>query len=362
MTNTQRIVVVKLGTSTLVQENGDIDYNRISNVAAEIAALRERDLRTILVTSGAVACGRHRKAKLTGVPKQQRGQLYAAIGQPQLFEFYGRMFERHGMSTAQLLLTRDTFANRIQYFSVRDTIRSLLVNDVVPIINDNDVLHKQEEGFSDNDQLAAYVAGMLNASLCMFLTTPAGVLRDFHDKESVVDLVDSHDAFQSLAQYVSGERQGQGGMKSKVNACRLLFDLGVPSVIASGQSPNVINGTLDGTTRCTRFNPSHPRSLTGVRKWLCTGAIPRGTIYVSEMGSERLVEPSNRGSLLATGVVKVSGDFSANDVVCLCTEDGSLLGYGISRLSFDDLKGADREPRTVVVHADFFYGTAFGLF
>jgi len=356
------VVVVKLGSSVVVQDSGDLDYTRVANLVGDIVALEQTQKRIVLVTSGSVSAGSFRRLSLRGVPKRQRDQLYASVGQPRLINFYEHVFARHGRTVGQLLLSRDAFASRTQYFSVRDTLRSLLANDIVPVVNDNDVLHQHTEGFSDNDQLAACIAGMLNASHAIFLTTPAGVLRAFDDADSIVENISNKEDFDKLSDLVKGEKSGRGGMRSKVKACRLLYDLGVPCAIASGKSSGSISGVIDGTLQCTRFIPQQPRKLAGVRKWLCTGAVPRGSIYVSKQGGERLTESKQRGSLLASGVTGVKGQFAEGDVVCVCSEDGSLLGYGISRLSSDGIEQNMREDRVIVVHADYFYGTALGFF
>jgi glutamate 5-kinase len=174
--------------------------------------------------------------------------------------------------------------------------------------------------------------------------------------------VTSDEEFAKLAALVRSDHVGREGMVSKIKACRLLFDLGVPSVIASGLMPNAIKGVIDGTTRCTRFKPDQTRHLTGVRKWLCTGAVPRGSIYVSEQGGTKLTAREQRGSLLASGVMAVKGEFIKGDVVCVCAEDGALLGYGICRVSSEELDKMKQQDGVIVVHADYFYGTAFGFF
>lgn len=356
------VVIVKLGSSVVVQEDGDLDYTRLANLVRDVVTVEESDRKVVLVTSGAVSAGRFKRLVLRGVPRRQRDQLYASVGQPRLLNFYEHVFARHGRSVAQLLLSREAFASRNQYFSIRDTMRSLLANDIVPIVNDNDVLHQRTEGFSDNDQLAACIAGMLNAAQAIFLTTPPGVLRATTTESDIVkDVVDS-EGFEELASMIKGGSTGRGGMRSKVKACRLLFDLGIPSAISSGKVESPISSVLNEVASCTRFLPQQTRKLTGVRKWLCTGAIPRGTIYVSKHGGEKLTESVQRGSLLASGVMGIKGDFAEGDVVCVCAEEGALLGYGISRLSSKDISASMREERVIVVHADYFYGTAFGFF
>ena len=344
-----------------MQENGDLDYTTLANIVSDIAAAESDDRHFVIITSGAIAAGRRRE-RMRAMAKRQRDQLFAAVGQPKLMSFYEHLFSRHSKAVGQLLLSRHTFASRVQYFGIRDALRGMLTNAIVPIINNNDVLQLGDDDFSDNDQLAACVAGMINASQVVFLTTAPGVLKDMADLNSVVDTVNKAEDFAVVQARVTNERRGRGGMSSKVKACRLLFDLGIQSAIAAGHTAQAISSVLAGTTKCTRFVPSAQRQLTGVRKWLCTGAVPRGYVHVSEAGGEVITGQEKRGSLLASGITQVRGEFARGEVVCVCSEDATLLGYGISRLSAAEIEQCRGTERTIVIHADYFYGTTAGLF
>jgi glutamate 5-kinase len=237
----------------------------------------------------------------------------------------------------------------------------MLMNSVIPIVNDNDLLHAQVAEFSDNDQLAACLAGMLSAEMVVFLSNVSGVLVQSEGSDVFEGPITTNDEFSKLLSLLWKSHDGHGGMISKVRAAKLLFDLGIESVIGSGRSETPIQASLDCTMKGTRFQPNSDKRMKGVRKWLCAGAIPKGVIVVSDLGAEVIVSTTERGSLLAAGIVNVSGSFEKEDVVSVCTQDNRLLGYGISRFASDEIPAIVNQKGVVVIHADYFYGTQFGF-
>ena len=355
-------IIIKIGTSVLVQANGQLDFSRIGKLIDDTVDVMSEGYSVVLVTSGAVAAGKFKNMNLKGVPKNQRKQFYASIGQPRLVRFYSDIAMQYGKNVAQILVSRDTFANRMQYFNIRDTIRNLLSNSVIPIVNDNDILHRQDVRFSDNDHLASYLGGMLNADCVVFLSSVQGLFRNFSE-DSGTDLIQEITGdFDELESYISPIMHGTGGMQSKVNAAKLLYDLGIDSYIANGRDEHVIRSIIDCDGEFTRFVAPKKRKLTGVRKWLCTGAVPKGEITVSNLGAEVIRKSNNRGSLLARGIVEISGEFNKDDVVSVCTVEGELLGYGITRHSAEEILTFKGKENIIVVHADYFYGFDYGYF
>lgn len=260
------------------------------------------------------------------------------------------------------VVSRDAFANRMQYFNIRDTIRNLLANSVIPIVNDNDILYRQEVNFSDNDHLASYLGGMLDADKAIFLSSVDGFYKYYGDeeKQELIRVIEGD--FDQLNEYITAFQLGTGGMQSKVNAAKLLFDLGIDSHIANGTVANIVKQIVDGKEVGTHFFAPKQRKLSGVRKSLCTGAVPQGEIIVSDIGAEVIKKNNNRGSLLAKGIVEIKGKFNKEDVVSVCIEEGELLGYGISRHSSDDVLSLKGKESIIVVHADYFYGFDHGYF
>lgn len=355
-------IVVKVGSSVLVQQNGQLDYSRIAKLVEDLVSVMNDGYTVVLVTSGAVVAGSFNNLNLKGVPKNQIKQYHASVGQPRLMRFYSDIWMQFGHNVAQILVSRDAFANRMQYFSIRDTIRNLLSNSVIPIVNDNDILHRQEVNFSDNDHLASYLGGMLNAEKVIFLSSVDGLYKNFSNEggRELIELVDGE--FELLTEHITAYQTGTGGMHSKVNAAKLLFDLGIDSYIANGNLDGIVRNIILGNAKNTYFKAPQQKKLSGVRKWLCTGAVPKGEIVVSDIGAEVIKKNNNRGSLLARGIVEVKGKFNKEDVISVCTEEGVLLGYGISRHASEEVLSLKGKENIIVVHADYFYGFDHGYF
>lgn len=359
---TNNTIVVKVGSSVLVEANGQLNFSRIAKLIGDACSLMDGGYSIVIVTSGAVTSGSFNGSNIKGMPKNQRKQFFAAIGQPRLMRFYSDIAIQHHKVVAQVLVSRDSFANRFQYFNIRDTIRNLLANSVIPIVNDNDILHKQDLSFSDNDHLASYLGGMLNAERVIFLSSVDGLYKDFGNDSDrqLIKTVDGN--FEELKEYYTIIKLGTGGIQSKVNAAKLLFDLGIDSYIANGGIENAMQRVISGDIECTYFKALKQKKLSGVRKWLCTGAVPRGEVVVSNIGADVIRKNSNRGSLLAKGIVEVKGKFNKEDVISVCTEEGELLGYGISRHSTEEVLALKGKDSIIVVHADYFYGFDHGYF
>ena len=369
----KKLLILRVGSGVTVRADGEIDFTRISCIVRDVVGLYKEGFEVLLVPSGSVAAGKLLVKALRGVPRNQMRQVYFAMGQTRLFGFYHQIFREHRKLTAELLISRDSFASRNQYFSIRDTIRNLLANDIIPIVGDNYVLNRDGDSFSGNDHLAGYLGGMLTAEKVVFLSSVNGICRNFHQAGLVSGNGKGEPAnveriprvtgdFEDLKLHVISEERGGGGMENKVNAAKLLFDLGIESWIVDGKQEGVLDGVVEGRDQGTHFVPAERKKLSGVRKWLCTGAIPKGSIRVSRLGAEVMRSGELRGSLLARGIEQVSGEFARADVVTVCDTEGRLLGYGITKYSSEEIPALLHEDGIIVIHADYFYGTDHGYF
>jgi glutamate 5-kinase len=355
------LILAKIGSSVLQQSGGLLDLGVLSSIVRDIVSTETDNYKILIVSSGAIAAGKEFSVTTTGVPKLMKAPYYASIGQPLLFNYYSKILSIHGKNSAQILISRDSFANRVEYFSIRDTLRNLLNNNVIPIINNNDILHEQSIGYSDNDLLSAYLGGMLSVRKVIFLTSVSGVYRNY-PSQSDGDLIDIIDTDLISIEELCATQLGLGSMQSKIKAARLLSELGIECMIGNGREPKPISSLLKGSTKCTRIISKSKRTLTGVRKWLCTGAIPKGTLIVSKLGAKVISDREKRGSLLSKGIVEIKGDFSKNDVVSVCDEDLRLLGYGISKYSSREIIGLNEQEGIIIIHADYFYGIDHSYF
>jgi glutamate 5-kinase len=331
------ILVVKVGSATLVDEQGQPRRDVFERLADDCASLTAAGTPVILVTSGAVALGlgvlerRARPGRLDDV------QAAAAIGQAGLQAEWATAFARKGVRAAQMLLTIGDINRRAAYVNTRRALRRLVSLGVVPVINENDTTADGDYTFGDNDRLAAHVAVMTHARLLVLLTGTPGVYdRDPRlEGARVVPVVIDESAVAALDLSARGSSWGSGGMASKVSAARMASESGVEAVIASGHEPGILPALTAGATAGTRF-PANDLPVRAFKLWLRHGAEVCGRIVVDGGARHALVD--SRRSLLPVGVTDVTGDFAAGDVVELADERGGFA-VGVSEYSRVDLHG-----------------------
>ena len=330
-------VVVKLGTHLLTKEDGSVASLRLGNLVSQCAQLVQQEgKKVILVSSGAVGLGRSALGidKLSDLSAKQ---ACAAVGQGLLMYEYQEQFARHGLMTAQLLVTADDFSDRRRYLNLRETFERLLSYDVIPIVNENDSVSTMElredertRSFGDNDLLSALVASKLGADLLLILTNVDGVYDANPNKNPEAKRIEQVEDADALRKFpLKGQSvYGRGGMTSKIEAARLASLGGVNTVIASGFKENAI---LDcaGTLVMSRLK------LKDRQKWIGLSSGFGGVVQVNSGAAAALIE--RQASLLPSGVVGVRGSFGANEVVSVETEHGSEIGRGIVYFSAEEI-------------------------
>jgi glutamate 5-kinase len=331
-----RRVVVKVGTFVLTSPDGGIASSRLEDLVSQCAWLgREEGKTIIVVTSGAVGLGRNAlgRERLASLADKQ---ACAAVGQSLLMREYQREFARHGLTTGQILVTSDDFADRRRYLNLRDTFERLLSWDVVPVVNENDSVSTMElredernHSFGDNDLLSALVASKLGADLLLILTNVAGVF-DRDPASPGARLIERLEDFEALRDLnLSGQSAyGRGGVTSKIEAARLASFGGVNTIITSGLVERAILDCV-GT-----LVPSRVR-LSDRKRWIGLSSGFGGVIQVNPGAAEALLRKN--ASLLPSGVTSVRGSFRAQEVVSIETEQGREIGRGIVWFSSEDI-------------------------
>ncbi|WP_119323349.1 glutamate 5-kinase [Capsulimonas corticalis] len=356
-------LVVKVGSSTVTQSNGVTDRTYIADLAAQIAAQRSQGRSVILVSSGAVAAGMARLGQV-GRPKTiPQKQAAAAVGQGLLMQTYADAFGAHGVTVAQILLTRDDLRDRTRYLNARNTFAALLKAGVVPIVNENDTVAVDEIKFGDNDTLAALVASLAEADALLLLSDVAGLYdRDptqFADAE-LIPVVEKIDKATEQRAGSARSKVGAGGMTTKIQAAKICAGAGVRMTIANGHRPNVIADALAG--ECGTLFLPRPERLGQRKRWIAYGIVPKGSITVNDGARQRLVDEGK--SLLPAGVTHISGHFRAGELVRLLDAHGHAFAQGFVNYANDDLfkimgrRTADisqllgAKPSDEVVHRD----------
>ncbi len=342
-------VVVKLGTGVLTDARKQPDSAQLKQLAAQVAALRASGREVVLVTSGAVGAGMGALGFDRRPIELAELQACAAVGQSRLMATYEKLFARHRITVAQVLLTHDDLEHKERHLNARNTLIALLDRGVVPIINENDAVSFTELKFGDNDRLSALVASLLPADLLVILTTVDGLVENFGKANarplSLIEAIDER--IEKMAGGTSSAT-AVGGMTSKIHAAKIAVRSGIPLVIASGRKKNVLADVLAGKDEGTLFVPK-PTKLKGRKRWIAFFHHPKGTLTVDDGAKKALREKGT--SLLPPGIAGCEGAFAAGDVVRLCDADGTEFARGISRCGSGEIR-ASTLKRIEVVHRD----------
>jgi len=352
-------IIVKLGTSLLTGGSDHINQGIISGLVAQVAQLHKQGLELLIVSSGAIAAGRHK----LGLAKERRGipfkQVLASVGQGRLMNVYDQLFAQHDITVAQALLTKSDLADRAGYLNARNTLLALLELRVVCIVNENDVVavdEIQEAKFGDNDNLSAMVANLVDADLLLILSDIAGLYTaDPHRNPDArlipqVDRIDLE--IESLVTDTPGTL-GTGGMATKIEAAKLATASGVTVIIADGREPDIILRLAAGKTAGTRFPPM-ASNLESRQRWMLSGLSTKGKLVV-DSGAALALKKQKR-SLLAAGILQIEGEFQRGDIVNLYDSEGSRLGCGITNYSSADIsaiKGAHSKDIATTLGYDY---------
>jgi glutamate 5-kinase len=339
-------IVVKVGTSLLTGGSDYLDQDMMSNLVTQVVQLHKQGLDLLIVSSGAIALGRHK----LGLLKQQKGipfkQVLASVGQSRLMYVYEQLCSQYDIAVAQALLTKADLIGRAGYLNARNTLLALLELRVLCIVNENDVVAVDEIGearFGDNDNLSAMVANLVDADLLLLLTDIAGLYTaDPHDN-SAAKLISRVERIDSEIEHLAADtpgRLGIGGMITKIEAAKLATDSGVTVVIADGREREIILRLAAGEKVGTCFIPPK-RKMESRKRWMLSGLSTRGKLVVDPGAVLALIK--QKRSLLAAGIRGVEGKFERGDIVNIYDSQGSRLGCGIINYSSADIatiKGA----------------------
>ena len=361
---TAHTVVVKVGTNVLTRADGALEPARLQLLADQLQRLRASGRKVALVSSGAIGAGVGRLGLSKRPADLRQLQACAAIGQSFLMRVYEDCLARHGIPTAQLLLTAGDFDSRPRYLNARNTIVTLFEWGCLPIINENDTVSVAEIRFGDNDHLAAMVTNLLQAPLLILLSVVDGLYSADPGADPNAHLLTTVPHIDGAIMEKAGDSRsalGSGGMRSKLRAARLATVAGESVIMANGNRPDVLDAIFRAEPVGTLFLP-HSSTLPAWKRWLGYTARPRGRLIVDE-GARRAVQEQGR-SLLPIGVVQVQGAFGKGDVVSLCDADGVEFARGLTNYSAaaaDKLRGLRTEkirevmgtfPYEEVVHRD----------
>jgi glutamate 5-kinase len=334
-------VVVKVGSSTLTNENGKMNFTRIDRLTRQLVDLKNQGREIILVSSGAIAAGVGELGfakKPNSIPEQQ---ACASVGQGLLIGIYNKFFREYGEKCAQILLTSSDLENRNRYLNAFNTLETLLDHGVIPVINENDTVVTNEIKFGDNDTLSARVAGLVEADLLINLSDVKGLYSSSPTDENskLIHLV--KDINQKIINMAGGRGSlvGTGGMITKIEAAKIAVNSGIVMIIGSGREKNSLLNLVEmaedkrydmGTTFLAEKN-----SLSKRKQWLHFNLPPSGEVIVDKGAAEALI--SRGKSLLPGGIIDVNGEFKSGEPVAIISEDKNI-GKGIVNYSSSEIK------------------------
>ena len=352
-------LVVKVGTSSLTDDDGVIDRAAIAKVCGEVVAARSAGHDVVLVSSGAIAAG----LPALGMTARRRPtdartlQAVSAVGQARLMQVYNEVFAgldrldsaAESAVCGQVLVAPLDFMLRAQYLHARSTLERLLELGVVPIVNENDAVADDEIRFGDNDRIAALVAQLLGAELLVLLTDAAGLFTAdprFDAEASLIEEIVEVDHELEAMAGSSGSNRGSGGMSSKLAAAKIAAWSGVRTVIAAADRVDVITDAIASKAGVGTIVQPRIQRLSARKVWIAFAVGSSGRIHVDEGARRALVERGS--SLLAAGITKVEGEFDEDSAVELCGPDGAPFAKGLTRLA----ASAMESDAGVVIHRD----------
>lgn len=339
-------VVVKLGTSLVVDARGRARRSLLAARASEIATLVHDRTPVCVVSSGAIGLGLSRlgtSRRPRSIPKLQAA---SALGQARLQAAWDAELAKVGLQAGQVLLTAADIADRATYVNARNALRAILdLGEAVPIVNENDATATDEITFGDNDSLAAHVATLLDARLLILLTEVEGVYTRAPGTPGAQLITDGDST--ARAELTGKTSLGRGGMQSKIAAAEMAASAGIPTVVAAGLADDVLVPIVAGKPRGTRFH-GEKRPVSAFKLWLRFGKPVSGRLTVDAGAQSAVVAKGS--SLLAVGIVTCEGAFEAGDGVELVGPDGKVFAKGLAGASAAEI--STRQRGLEAVHRD----------
>ena len=332
-------LVIKIGSSSLCDDEGNINKEKILNLIQQIAYIKRKGINITLVSSGAINAGVHIMNLAKRPQTIPQKQALAAIGQASLMQIYEELFSLFNLRCAQILLNHDDFDDRKRLMNFNNAMQALIDYDVVPIINENDTLAVEEIKVGDNDTLASLVVPAVNADMVVLVSDINGLYDDNPHTNENAKLIKNVNGItkeiEDMAKDASS-KVGTGGMITKIKAAKVCNDFGCDMAIVNGNQQNVLVDLMDGKDVGTYFSRVAGRTLNSRQHWIMYRSMPKGSIIVDDGAKLALI--NNHTSLLPKGIVDVRGNFLISQIVDIIDLNNILLARGMVNYSSDEIK------------------------
>ena len=343
-----RRIVVKVGSSLVTNEGRGLDAEAIGDWCRQLAALASEGRELVMVSSGAIAEGMKRLGWAMRPHELPELQAAAAVGQMGLVQMYESQLSKHGITSAQVLLTHADLADRERYLNARSTLLALLAMKALPVINENDTVVNDEIKFGDNDTLGALVANLVEADALVILTDQRGLYSADPRKDPKAQLIDVARAGDEALERMAGgagSAIGRGGMLTKVLAAKRAASSGASTVIAWGRERDVLLRLAAGESIGTSLVATTAK-LAARKQWMANHLQLRGSVTVDGGAVEKLRTEGK--SLLPIGVVTVEGGFARGDVIAVRSPQGQEIARGLANYSAAETRLIARKPSTQI--------------
>lgn len=355
-----RRITIKVGSNVLARPDGTLDVTRVSSLVDQISRLRKAGIQVILVSSGAVACGRSelRNADTRRLDDVDRRQLFSAVGQVKLINRYYDLFRDHGIQVGQVLTMKENFSTRISYLNQRNCMLVMVENGILPIVNENDTVSLTELMFTDNDELSGLIASMLDCDALIILSNIDGIY-DGNPNEPESKVIEKVRTDADLSEYIRVERSGfgRGGMVTKYNIARKVASEGIEVIIANGRRADILTDLIlgDQSVTATRFEPLETEK-SSLKRWIAhSDGFTKGRLVIDNRAAE-IITSDRAVSLLPVGVTSVEGNFEKDDLVNIFDIEGHHIAIGRSTYSSDEARqAAGKHDLRPIVHYDYLY-------
>jgi glutamate 5-kinase len=349
-------IVIKIGSNVLTQNDGLPDVKRIGHLVEQIAAIKKQGKEVILVSSGAVASGRSLITISERSDAIATRQLLASIGQVKLINTYAQLFENFKILCSQVLVTKEDFRDRLHYLNMKNCLELLLQYNVVPVVNENDVVSVTELMFTDNDELAGLIASMMNAQALIILTNVDGIYNGNPESSGATVIKEINGENIDFSSFINSGRSqfGRGGMITKSTMAQKIAALGIAVHIANGTKDNILTDVMANEVLHTRFIPN--KTASGKKKWLAHAEnYATGVVQVND-GAKAALNSNKAVSLLPVGLTGILSEFKKGDIIKLLDAGDKLIGLGIAEYSADKAREKlGQKNQKPLVHYDYLY-------
>jgi len=358
LTTMYKTITIKIGSNVLTTSDGMPNEKRISHLVDQMAYLKSKGVNILLVSSGAVASGRKIVSNLKRTDPVSSRQLWASVGQVKLIQLYSELFEKHGIFCSQILVTKEDFRDRQHFLNIRNCLETVLEHNILPIINENDVVSVTELMFTDNDELAGLISSMMSTEAMIILSNVDGIYDgDPNACESkVIPVID--DDSPAITKYITTSKSnfGRGGMVTKFGMAKKVALSGIPVHLANGYRENILIDILEDKPALvqTFFKPGKKSSQ--IKQWLAYSEInTKGEVHINE-GARNTLYSKKATSILLIGVTAIKGEFLKGDIVKIIDENGNYIGLGKSQYNAETaLKKIGEKNAKPIVHYDYLY-------